>query len=94
MIKKREACLYCGGKMESKTAKKKFCSDKCKVYWHRENHTEMKIIDANKQTQEIKSITHEPPKTNYTINTVSNKEGMPKGLSLAEQIEWRMNNKI
>jgi hypothetical protein len=37
MIKKSEKCLYCGIEMESKTAKKKFCSTKCRVYWNREN---------------------------------------------------------
>lgn len=37
MIKKRENCLYCGEKMESVTAKKKFCSDLHRVYWNREN---------------------------------------------------------
>jgi len=37
MIKKTENCLYCGEKMESKTAKKKFCSDLHRVYWNREN---------------------------------------------------------
>lgn len=39
MIKKTENCLYCGEKMESKTAKKKFCSDLHRVYWNRENKT-------------------------------------------------------
>lgn len=37
MIRKRETCLYCGEKMESVTAKKKFCSAVHKNYWHREN---------------------------------------------------------
>ncbi len=36
MIKKIENCIYCGEKMESKTAKKKFCSAKCRVYYKRE----------------------------------------------------------
>lgn len=36
MIKKRDNCLYCGDKMESKTAKKKFCSSKCRIYYKRE----------------------------------------------------------
>ena len=36
MIKKTENCLYCGEKMESKTAKKKFCSDLHRVYYNRE----------------------------------------------------------
>lgn len=36
MIQKRETCLYCGQKMESKTAKKKFCSPLHRVYYNRE----------------------------------------------------------
>jgi predicted nucleic acid-binding Zn ribbon protein len=36
MIKKRETCLYCGEKMESKSAKKLYCSDKCRIYYQRE----------------------------------------------------------
>lgn len=36
MIKKKENCEYCGEKMESITAKKRFCSEKCRVYASRE----------------------------------------------------------
>lgn len=36
MIVKSENCLYCGEKMESKTAKKKFCCDVHRVYYSRE----------------------------------------------------------
>jgi hypothetical protein len=28
-------CIYCKERMQRGTAKKKFCSDKCRVYWHR-----------------------------------------------------------
>lgn len=37
MIKKKENCEYCGEKMESVTAKKRFCSEKCRVYFSRTN---------------------------------------------------------
>ena len=36
MIKKKENCEYCGEKMESITAKKRFCSEKCRVDASRE----------------------------------------------------------
>lgn len=36
MIKKIDNCIYCGGKLENHTAKKKYCSDKCRVYYSRE----------------------------------------------------------
>ena len=64
MIQKRDNCLYCGGKMESVTAKKKFCSDKCKVYWNREKAFEKKLDkiltpfqkEAKKVVQDIREI--------------------------------------
>ena len=34
---KKETCEYCNEKMESKNRNKRFCSDKCRVYWNREN---------------------------------------------------------
>lgn len=80
MIKKRENCLYCGEKMESKTAKKKFCSDKCKVYWHRENPKNkagvVKNISNNKDINISTNI--EKPK----------KEEMPENLSKSEMLRW------
>ena len=46
MIQKIENCLYCGNKMESITAKKKFCSPKCKVYFNREKKVEKILNDS------------------------------------------------
>lgn len=37
MIIKIKSCLYCEQEMESITAKKRFCSDKCRVYYNRQN---------------------------------------------------------
>lgn len=37
MIIKVSTCLYCEQEMDSITAKKRFCSDKCRVYYNREN---------------------------------------------------------
>lgn len=55
MIKKTENCLYCGEKMESKTAKKKFCSDLHRVYWNREKAYE-KHIDEVLAKPEFKKL--------------------------------------
>ncbi len=33
---KKETCEYCGEKMDAKHRNKRFCSDKCRVYSHRE----------------------------------------------------------
>jgi len=52
MIKKKENCEYCGEKMESITAKKRFCSEKCRVYSFRmksvlKNEPQKQIIGSN-----------------------------------------------
>jgi len=52
MIKKKEHCEYCSEKMESKTAKKRFCSEKCRVYASRvksvlKNEPQKQIIGSN-----------------------------------------------
>jgi hypothetical protein len=51
MIKKTENCLYCGEKMESVTAKKKFCSDLHRVYWNREQKFEKILTDTLKENE-------------------------------------------
>lgn len=56
-----------------------------------EESRKIKITDANKQTQEVKSITKEKPKTNFTINT-NEAEKMPDGLNWKEQLEWNRNH--
>jgi len=95
MIKKRETCLYCGEKMESETAKKRFCSDKCRVYWKRENSN----LKFKKSTQESfdgrksqKVFFDEVGQWQEPDKIKINKEKMPLGLSLSEQIEWRLNH--
>jgi len=52
MIKKKENCEYCGEKMESITAKKRFCSEKCRVYFSRtksvlKNEPQKLVIGSN-----------------------------------------------
>lgn len=55
MIKKRECCKYCGEKMDSKTAKKEFCSDTHRVYWNREKPKSSKVnVQNNQSGQKIK----------------------------------------
>jgi len=49
MIQKSKTCLYCGEEMESKTAKKRFCSDLHRVYYNREKNKP--IIEQNKEKQ-------------------------------------------
>lgn len=41
---KKEHCEYCGSKMKAKQRNKRFCSDKCRVYWHRENDKSSELV--------------------------------------------------
>jgi hypothetical protein len=52
MIKKTENCIYCGEKMESVTAKKKFCSPLHRVYWNREQKAVKLLGDTFEATKE------------------------------------------
>ncbi len=74
MIKKRETCLYCGEKMESITAKKKFCSTLHRVYYFREKN----MVTAQEQPAFFDSPkagnSDEPPKL-QTSNPGDPKEG-------------------
>lgn len=44
-----ETCLYCENKFHKKHKRGKFCSSKCKVYWHREN-PKVTLKNFNKQS--------------------------------------------
>lgn len=88
MIKKKENCEYCGEKMDSKTAKKRFCSEKCRVYYNRETNKAPFITETPKI-----SI-----KTEKTVNDTKiqqmpkNAKEMPNGLSIMDQIQWKIDN--
>ena len=59
MKEKKQKCKYCGGDLNARTTRREFCSNKCKVYWHRENKFEKeieKILD-NPKFKEIKKET-------------------------------------
>ena len=45
---KKTLCLYCKKEMQSKYRSKKFCSDKCRVYFSRENKVAVEIIGEQK----------------------------------------------
>jgi endogenous inhibitor of DNA gyrase (YacG/DUF329 family) len=65
MKQKKEKCKYCSADLEAKTTRREFCSNKCKVYWHRENKVELNNLNVPTNTKKI-----EPPKTsNVAINT-------------------------
>ncbi len=75
MIQKVENCIYCNKKMESKTAKKRFCSDKCRVYYNRESGEANKQKNTNDtQRQIVQNLTKEQPTSNFHVNTTNNNE--------------------
>lgn len=92
MIKKIENCIYCGEKMESITAKKKYCSAKCRLYFNRERkkativaEPAVKSIKIEKAVVGVK--THQP-----VLEKPKNAKEMPKGLSAIDQIQWKIDN--
>lgn len=95
MIKKLDKCLYCGEKMESKTAKKKFCCDTHRVYWNREQKNKKEnnsfgIIPTLMKPENIKPYTHLKKED---INQFLKEEKMPEGLTWQEEIQWYRNHK-
>ena len=67
MIQKTENCIYCGVKMESKTAKKKFCSALHRVYWNREK----KAVDLLGEKFSEPILKNEPTKSNSSLEYCS-----------------------
>lgn len=73
MIVKTENCLYCGQKMESKTAKKKFCCDLHRVYWNREKKMRLlleSMLDEN--SSEIMKTKNDLANFNMSITKTEN----------------------
>jgi hypothetical protein len=90
MIKKIENCLYCGEKMESITAKKKFCSPKCRVYFSRTiikrgpPFKHMPPYDKIASNLEDNSKIEEIP--------VENQKTPPNGLKGIDLVIWKSEN--
>lgn len=60
MIEKIENCLYCGSKMESITAKKRFCSDQHRVYYNREKKKKDEVLQSKKGSSFLNTEIYEP----------------------------------
>lgn len=53
---KKDICGYCSKKMDAKYRSKRFCSDKCRVYFNRENvKFDVQKTDKNKNVEMSKS---------------------------------------
>jgi predicted RNA-binding Zn-ribbon protein involved in translation (DUF1610 family) len=67
MKQKSDKCLYCGKKLEPKTTRQRFCCDKCRVYWNRDN-ARVKVSDSMQPTNVLRP--EEQAKTSHSINTI------------------------
>jgi len=70
MDEKKEKCKRCGSLITPKTKRAEFCSQKCKVYWHREK--KRGLNNLTKPNLEVKPF--EQPQTNFIIDTEKIKE--------------------
>jgi hypothetical protein len=85
MKNKTPFCIYCGERMESQTSKKKFCSDKCRVYFHRKypkGNTISPVELASKLADNAKVV--EIP--------VENHKTPPEGLKGIDLTIWKAEN--
>jgi len=70
--------------MESQTSKKRFCSDKCRVYWHRK-HPKGNVISPLELASKLANLSETVEKVQKEIKVLKNE---PKEGSLA----WFMKN--
>lgn len=96
MIKKSEFCGYCEEKMDSITAKKKYCSNKCRLYAKRErdalpeNKILAKFLPVKMSNKLPNNSIKEEPKTHnkYALSeTVSNSELEAKIANYKKELE-------
>jgi hypothetical protein len=108
MIKKKENCEYCGEKMESKTAKKRFCSEKCKVYTSRlkkilrdadvkanEKHYDLPPLPQKKPIQKVFNDKPVNPTVFWrkpVIKPINDKPEPPVGLKGIDLTIWKSEN--
>ena len=90
MIKKKENCEYCGEKMESITAKKRFCSEKCRVYASR-----VKSVLKNEPQKQIIGSNLEDVRKSVQISVQSEKKTIsepPSHLTGIDLVIWKAEN--
>jgi len=51
-FEKRDNCEYCENPMEAKYRNKRFCSDKCRIYWNREKDAIKLMEESFKESKE------------------------------------------
>ena len=90
MIKKTENCLYCGEKMESITAKKRYCSSKCKVYDYRERSCIVTETAQNDKKTQIEG--NLPILEKECLKSPQNEKLTPSNLKGLDLLIWKAEN--
>jgi hypothetical protein len=78
-------CIYCNERMESQTSKKKFCSDKCRVYFHRK-YPNGNVISATELASKLEDLTKMEVIANETSKIP------PEGLKGIDLTIWKAEN--
>lgn len=90
---KKTNCDYCDKPLDAKYRSKRFCDDKCRIYWNRGN-AKTRIIDLNGKTNILEP--QKPigsTKTNFTINNVPEKLVGESGIDYRIRCEELKNTK-
>jgi predicted nucleic acid-binding Zn ribbon protein len=91
MIKKTENCIYCGEKMESITAKKRYCSSKCKVYDYRERSRI--VTETAKNDKKTKIAGNLPILEKECLKSPKIEKLPPSNLKGLDLLIWKEENK-
>lgn len=93
-------CGFCGNDFDNPKSKTLYCSSKCRTYAFRLRKKELIVAGTTPESTFVTEVnpkkpinhTHQVPKIkNAKVGQSINKQ-MPKGLSLQQQIDWKINN--
>jgi hypothetical protein len=78
-------CIYCNERMQKGTSKKRFCSDKCRVYWHRK-YPKGNVISATELASKLAD------NVKVVEIPVENQKTPPDGLKGIDLVIWKAEN--
>lgn len=87
-----KTCKFCGVKFEAKRVTAEFCSDNHRVQW---NKKKLPTKIEKEETVSLSNFKEDMKKIGFTDKQLEDiaKNSMPKGLSLTEQIQWKIDRK-
>jgi len=86
-FKKSDKCLYCENQMDAVYRNKRFCSNKCRVYWNREK-PKVEVKNLNNQTTGLRE-TEKKAAQNESINNMERKT--PEGYKYGQDFSVTFN---